>query len=218
MSKNEVLQGGRREASLPLSDYFADSYFELTQLLSLAHQVHGVYQMRPTSILEIGIGNGFVSDFFRKSGISVKTADINAALKPDIIAPLQELPQHMDGQRADVVVCCEVLEHIPLEELPRNIAALRALGDRLFLTLPNYRKTFGLAGLLRIPKLKAKPWSFTIDFPGRKRLPPEHFWEVGHSPASSNSSILRELKKHYNNVQTGRFTFNRYHRVYVASN
>ncbi|TPG12971.1 class I SAM-dependent methyltransferase [Sphingomonas koreensis] len=210
-------RGREREETLPQSVYFDNAYFELTQLFSLAHQIHGIHEMCPTSILEIGIGNGFVSDFFRKSGVPVITADINPALKPDIVAPIKELPQRMAGKRVDVVVCCEVLEHISLKELPKNIEVLRSLGDRLFLTLPNNRKSFGLSGILRFPKMRPKPWSFSFDLPRKKPLPPEHFWEIGHSTASSEATVLRELRKHYGSVKAGRFTLNRYHRFYVAA-
>ncbi|MXP40270.1 methyltransferase domain-containing protein [Altererythrobacter soli] len=216
MSTRKVLQGYDREESVPRSEYFGDSYFELTQLFSLSHQIHGIHKMRPKSILEIGIGNGMVSDFFKKAGVPVTTADINPSLNPDLLAPLQELPQLMGARRVDVVVCCEVLEHMPLEELPRNIATLRSLGRRLFLTLPNYRKTFGLGGVLRLPKVPPKPWSLTFDLPGRKALADAHFWEVGSAPTCSNSAIVQELRKHYSAVSAGRFALNRYHRVYVA--
>lgn len=210
-------KGAERERSLAKAVYFDRGYFVLPQLFSLSHQINGIHQMQPASLLEIGIGNGFVSDFFRKSGLPVITADINPALEPDIVAPIHELPAQMNGRRVDVVACCEVLEHMPFEQFPKSLEILRSLGDRLFLTLPNNRKSFGLGGLWRMPKVKEIPVSLAIDFPSRKALPPEHFWEVGYSPETSNGAIVRELRKHYGTVVSGRFALNRYHRFYIAS-
>lgn len=212
-----LTKGTERERLLPRSAYFDSGYFVLPQLFSLSHQINGIYEMQPTSLLEIGIGNGFVSDFFRKSGLPVITADINPDLKPDIVAPIDELPERLNGRSVDVVACCEVLEHMPFELFPQSIEILRSLGDRLFLTLPNNRKSFGFGGLLRLPKIVAKPISLAIDFPLRKPLPPEHFWEVGYSRETSHEAIVRELRKHYTRVEAGRFALNRYHRFYVAA-
>ena len=138
-------RGTERERDLDRDVYFSDSYFSMDQLCSFAHQLNFIHSMRPTSAIEIGLGNGFVSTFLRRAGIPVITADINAALEPDICAPLGEVSSHIESLR-DVVICCEVLEHMPLEELDANLDHLRSLGDRLFLTLPNSYRSWGFSG------------------------------------------------------------------------
>lgn len=209
-------RGAERESSLSRSVYFSERYFELTQLFSLSHQIEKIHKLRPKDVLEIGVGNGFTSSFLRKAGYDIVTADINPALEPDICAPLVELESHLDGRRFDLVVCCEVLEHMPFEMFPSNLAALKALGDRLFMTLPNHRKYFGIGGVLRIPRLKPVELSLHLSTRLTKRLPSEHFWEVGHSRETSLSGILSIIKDKYKKVEYGNFSSKPYHRYFVC--
>jgi SAM-dependent methyltransferase len=214
---NAPARGSARERSLTRDIYFSDSYFELKQLFSLAHQIEKIHKLRPSSILEVGIGNGFTSSYLRRAGYDVVTADINPALEPDICAPLDELEAHLDGRRFDLVVCCEVLEHMPFEKFPGNLSILKAVGDRLFMTLPNHRKYFGFGGLVRLPKRKAIEINFQLPIRLGKILPMEHFWEVGHDPKTDLKSIVNELQYLYENVNTGTFTTNPYHRYFIAT-
>lgn len=211
------LRGDERERDLDRSVYFSDSYFGLPQLFSQSHQIAKIHAMRPKSIIEIGIGNGFTSTFLRQAGYDIVTADINPALQPDICAPLDQLPNHLDGRRFDVVVCCEVLEHMPFDQFATNVSLLRALGDRLFMTLPNHRRYFGFGGLLRLPKMKVLDVDANIPFGRRRRLPAEHFWEVDHSAATSLNAVMKVLDGFYGRTQTGKFSTNAYHRYFISS-
>ncbi|MDB9494337.1 methyltransferase domain-containing protein [Spirulina major CS-329] len=219
--KNKIdelaFRGEDREKSLSKSVYFSDSYFSLRQLFSLAQQIHEIHSMKPQSILEVGIGNGFVSTFFRQAGYTITTADINPSLEPDICAPLDEIHNFLGGQTFNLVVCCEVLEHMPLERLENNIKYLKSLGQKLFLTLPNYKRTFGLYGFLRLPKNSAYPlrMSFNVDLP--KQIGSAHFWEVGSCHQSSRQEIINLLKEHYDYVDSGYMLMNPYHIYFKAS-
>lgn len=208
---NNPDRGSGRERELAREDYFTDLYFSLPQLCSFAHQLNFIHSMRPTSAIEIGLGNGFVSTFLRRSGLPVVTADINPALEPDICAPLDEVHGHIDGPK-DLVICCEVLEHMPLEELDANLDHLRGLGDRLFMTLPNSNRTWGVAGLASLPKLGLKQFDLNIDVPYKRRLDKgPHFWEVGYTPDCTRAAIVERLRQRYTKVQSGRFLLNPYH-------
>jgi 2-polyprenyl-3-methyl-5-hydroxy-6-metoxy-1,4-benzoquinol methylase len=213
-----VNKGETREASLDRQSYFSDSYFTLPQLFSLSHQIEKINKLAPRDILEIGIGNGFTSSFLRRAGYDVMTADINPALEPDICAPLSELEEHLNGRRFDLVVCCEVLEHMPFNEFCTNIRILSKLGDRLFMTLPNCKKYFGFGGLVRIPKLGYKVLGVYISSRILKSVPEEHFWELGSSRDTSLDEIIRNLRDIYSKVYTGRFAMNPYHQYFIAEN
>ena len=167
--------------------------------------------MQPTSAIEIGVGNGFVSAYLQHAGIPVVTVDINPALNPDICAPLDQVSKHIE-QQADLVICCEVLEHMPLAELDANLDHLRNLGARLFLTLPNSYKTWGLSGLAYLPKIGAKMFDFNFNAPWKRPIAGgPHFWEVGHSAPCSRQAIVQRLYERYTSVQSGRFALNPYH-------
>lgn len=210
-------RGEEFEKSLPASDYFNDAYFDLRQLMAQMTQIKMIHDLRPADMIEVGIGNGLTSSFLGRSGLDVVTADINPNLKPDICCPLSELPARTQGRQFDLVVCCEVLEHMPLSELDKNIASLRAMGKRLFLTLPGYSRSFGVSGTYKIPGRSAKEfylyWFFDkdIDLAGT-----EHFWEVGSEKETSRSSIISRLKTHYPTVRSGRVSAQPNHIYFIA--
>ena len=210
------LRGLERERTLSREMYFSDGYFSMQQLCSLSHQINLIHSLRPKNVIEIGIGNGFTSSFLRRAGYSVTTADINPQLEPDICASLDQVGEHMNGEKFDLVVCCEVLEHMPWSDFESNMNHLRSLGDRLLLTLPNYYASFGFGGLLKLPKMASKPFRLTIDIPRKKNLEKEHFWEVGSSPETSLKSITLELKKRYGTVNVKKLELNPYHFAFTC--
>lgn len=212
------MKGIKREANLRKEDYYSNEYFKLQQLMSLSHQLNIIWQLKPKKILEIGIGNGFLSTLFRKSGINVVTVDINKNLKPDIVCPLDQLPQCLREYNFDLVVCCEVLEHIPFDEFEKNIEILRQYSNRLFLTLPSYEKWFGVYGFIKIPK-KIFNFSFGMRLKVKKNLQNHfHFWELGSIYLTKRKNIKRIIKRYYNSVTHGVFELNPYHEYFICEN
>ena len=98
---------------VPIEHYFKKSYDTKARFISYWHQIDEIVQFNPTTILEIGIGNGFVSDYLKKRSYYIKTIDIDERLNPDYIGNVLNLP--FDDNSFQVVSCCEVLEHIPYE-------------------------------------------------------------------------------------------------------
>ena len=210
------IRGQLREQYLDRQIYLSEKYFSIPQLCSFAHQLNFIYSMRPQSVIEIGIGNGFVATYLRRAGLPVVTADINPALEPDICAPLCNVQEHIDSP-LDLVVCCEVLEHMPLNELDANLDYLRDLGDRLFLTLPNSYRSWGGAGLAFLPKLGVRLFDFNFDIPLRRSIAGgPHYWEVGYNRSCSRAAIVNRLKKLYPKVRSGRFALNPYHVWFIC--
>jgi hypothetical protein len=212
----QTKQGEERERDLPLEAYCSDQYFEMPQLFSFAHQLQFIRSMRPESVIEVGVGNGFVSTFLRKTGVSVTTADINPALNPDICAPLSEVASHLNASH-DLVICCEVLEHMPLDQLDQNLDHLLNLGDRLFLTLPNSFRTIGFSISTLVPKFGNHIFDFNLTLPFKHNIiGGPHFWEVGFNTECSRNSIIKKLKQRYSKVRSGRFKLNPYHIWFVC--
>ncbi len=217
MNQDETaVNGTERERNLAKSAYYSDHYFKLNQLCSFAHQIHDVARLKPTSLIEVGIGNGFTSSFLKRAGMDVVTVDINPDLTPDICASIAEMPSHLQGRVFDLVVCCEVLEHLPLDEFDASLRVLRESGKRLYLTLPNSYRTFGIGGFLRLPKLPLRRFDAQIELPLRKSMPKEHFWEVGSSAETDKREIRKRLLKYYNRVDVRRDALNPYHIAFTA--
>jgi SAM-dependent methyltransferase len=212
-------KGADREKALEKSVYFSDNYFQFRQLCSFVHQIYDIHHLRPRSILEIGLGNGFTSTFLKRAGYEVVTADINPALEPDICCPLSELPSHLAGKSFDLVVCCEVLEHMPFEDFEPNLKRLRALGERLYLTLPNHKALLGIGWVPRIPKLSSiKASSLYVEVPLAKPLQPMHYWEVGSLRYTSRKAIIAMLSHYYSSTISRRYALNPGHVMFYSHN
>ncbi len=97
-----------RERNLCADTYWADSYFSREQWLSHLEQINAVSRLGPTSILEVGCGNGLVSWALKKRGFPVQTVDINPSLEPDFVGNVVDLPQVVGGRTYDLVLCAEV--------------------------------------------------------------------------------------------------------------
>ncbi len=171
-------------------------------------QIMHIHDLNPKSMIEIGVGNGLTSTFMRDSGIPVTTSDINPNLDPDICCPIAEIVEKVGERTYDLVVCCEVLEHMPVDQIEDNIKTLRSLGNRLYLTLPSYAYAYGFSFLMKIPFVKAKDFFFHFFLPKKINLSKtEHYWEVGSEAATKRKSIINVLKRHYTEVRSGRISF-----------
>lgn len=209
-------RGDEREASVPRDLYFSDHYFSYEQLWSMAEQVRRIHAFKPRRVLEIGVGNGFVSTYLRAAGLSVTTFDINPNLKPDIVAPIRELEAHVTPGEYDLIACCEVLEHQPFSVFGDAIERFARLSDNLFLTVPDSGRKFGWGGLIQLPRFRrwVGAW-WKIPFRAYE-LTPEHFWEVGFTSATGLRVVMDTLTRHYERVETGLFKANPYHRFFVC--
>lgn len=207
---NDEKYGRKRESSLTSGVYYSDQYFDNKQLYSLAKQINDIYNFGVKSVIEIGIGNGFVSSFLRRSGIKVKTFDINKNLQPDVCCSIEDVPRYIN-EDYDLTVCCEVLEHMPFEQFSSNIDMISKLSDDAYITLPNNRKSFGFGGIIRVPKLKHKEISFYIDINNKGHLGSGHFWEVGLNKNCDLKSIKKILLQNYEQVKIEKYSLNPYH-------
>jgi len=139
-------------------------------------------------VLEVGTGDGVVRRCVGPLVDSYTVMDINPRLKPDVLADLRE-PQPALAARFDAVVCTEVLEHLPFEDLARCLGHLVDClrpGGRLFLTLPHRKGHM----LVVTPRQTLWKWRFPVGLTSlseaynrfvRRRIwiDPHHYWEIG---------------------------------------
>lgn len=142
-------------------------------------------------MLEIGVGNGFVSAYLRRAGLEVTTLDLDPALGPDVVAALPELP--FADASFDTVLCYEVLEHLPFERFAPCLAAIaRVARANVAVSLPDYERC------LKLDSMFSKVWSvhFVVNVPRlfAPRHPPqrEHHWKIGKK-GYRQKRILREM-------------------------
>lgn len=202
--------GKERESTLEKKEYFSEQYFDKKQLYSLANQINDIYSFGIKSMIEIGVGNSFISTFLKKAGVEVKTFDINPNLEPDVCCSIEDVPKYIN-KHYDLTVCCEVLEHIPFEEFENCVDVISEISENAYITLPNNRKSFGFGGYVRLPKLKHREVSLYFDLKTNGSLGSGHFWEVGSTKHCSADNIKKILLRTYQEVRMKKYSLNPYH-------
>lgn len=171
----------------PLKEfYFSKKYISKKRWLSYWYQIKEVLDLAPRSVLEIGVGNKIVSDFIRTQSIDIKTLDINPELKPDFVGSVLEIP--FKSNQFDVVLCAEVLEHLPLEEFKKALKEIkRVSGKYVVLSLPHWGISLYLG--IKLPLLKKLEIFLKCPFYKKHKFIGEHYWEIGKRGYS-----LRKIK------------------------
>jgi Methyltransferase domain len=161
------------------SHYAGVSYDSKERFISYWHQIHEVASLRPESVLEVGIGNGFVHRSLRELGIGVHTVDADERLAPDTVASVTALP--FSAGEFEIGCCFETLEHLPWQQFASAVSELaRVARSYVLLSLPDVTPCFRADlswGLRRrllsvfcdLPSFRAELHAFNG----------EHYWEVG---------------------------------------
>lgn len=185
--------------------YFGKSYDSKARFCSYWHQINEIISLYPDSVLEVGIGNGFVSNYLKRRQINVVTIDIAKRLNPDVIGSVLCLP--FADNSFEVVACFEVLEHLPYEDFSLALSELnRVSSSHVVLSLPDLSSVYRI--YIHIPKLREL--RFLIPFPVPKRLRPslniDHYWNIGTSGYP--------LRKITDEIKNAGFTIDRNYRIF----
>ena len=130
--------------------------------------------------LVVGIGNRFVSKHLRDAGLSVTTCDVNRELGPDYVADVRNLP--FDTGSYDVVLCYEVLEHLPREDTLRALMELQRV-TRLDAVISLPYSGLCVSAYIKRPLMSG--FNFRIPVPIRRptwlvrKLNLQHHWALG---------------------------------------
>jgi len=159
--------------------YFDLRYDSKSRWISYWHQINEVLKLKKSPILEIGIGNKTVSDYLKKIGLAVTTADFDSSLKPDVNADVLDLP--FKNNSFGTILCAEVLEHLPFKDFMRALSEIRRVTKHYaVVTIPHDSLTHIYLGIKIIPfvpkiekmiKINTSKEQHTFDG--------EHYWEVG---------------------------------------
>ena len=194
------------------SHYFY-GYDTKERWISYWYQINEVLKTRPKTLLEVGIGNGTVSDYLRKLGIKVTTVDIDKNLNPDYVASVTELSNIFDENTFDTSLCAEVLEHLPFEYFEKSLQELHYVTKKyLILTLP----FFGIkvSFFLKVPIMKKIGFVISLPYPKKHKFNGEHYWEIGKK-GYSLKKILKVISRWYYIKRTYLPLENPYHRFFV---
>lgn len=207
------------EASIPKERYFNDEYFKRKQLESLVSQIVAVHKLRPSSVLEIGVGNGFVSHFLKSAGIEVITFDINSNLNPDVIGNLIEIDQYFQPKSFDLILCAEVLEHIPFEYFEVILKKFKTISRmNVVITLPRrHRILLDFRAYIKIPFIK--PLNINIFHRiSDKNKWEGHHWEIDYKSAFSLASISKLIARYFKIKENFADDIVRHHQFFILEN
>jgi len=194
--------------------YFNKSYDTKERFISYWHQINEIINLNPKTVLEIGIGNGFVSKYLKERKVNVITLDIDKRLNPDVVGSVLNMP--FSDKSFDVVACYEVLEHLPFKNFPKALSEIfRVSKSYAILSLPDASRVYRV--YIHIPKIRI--FKKLIPLPKLKpsvhKFDGEHYWEIG-KVGYPLSKIINEIRKAGFKVEkTYRVFENPYHRFFI---
>ncbi|MBS9778878.1 MAG: hypothetical protein KGV58_01050 [Campylobacteraceae bacterium] len=212
-------KGFEREKNLSKNIYFSDNYFDKQQLFVLSEQIVLIYKytkkIKNPILVEIGKGNGFVSDFFKKAGFDFLTFDINKNLNPDIEGNILAF-SNIVTCKPDIVVACEILEHMPFEVFEYALEQISKVARKyVIITLPEFKKFFGANFQIKLPKKDVFSFPLHVKVRGDKILGSGHFWEIDFDEQSKRENVENVMKKYFQIEDKGSFGVAPYHNYYV---
>ena len=194
--------------------YFDKSYDSKERVISYWHQIKEIVDLKPENVLEIGIGNGFVSQYLKNRNINIVTLDIDERLKPDISGSILDIP--FADESFDTIAAYEVLEHLPYDNVKKALSEIYRVSQKhAIISLPDCTLTYRLC--MSIPKIGMI--NKLIHLP-RFRVPQhvfdgEHYWEIGKAGYPLNRIIKNIQRAGVNVKRTYRLFENPYHRFFI---
>jgi len=197
-----------------LHPYFDISYDSKERFCSYWHQINEIISLKPKRALEIGIGNGLVARYLREKKLNVATLDIAHDLWPDVAGSVLAIP--FKNGSFDVVVCCEVLEHLPYSELSKALKEIHRVSLKyVVLSLPDvttvYRINIELPRIRPIKRLINHPFHR----PAQHAFDGEHYWEIGKTSYPLKRVEFDIKQAGLNIIKTYRVFEFYYHRFFV---
>ena len=194
----------------------AKQYLTLRRFASYNSQLEEVLGFNPGSVLEIGSHLGVVTRCMRVCGINVTTLDINPECNPDVVGSVLDIPLADNSQ--DIVLCCEVLEHIPYEDFPRALSEiLRVCRKGAVISLPHYGRYYSVT--FKLPHIEQLHLKIEIPyfFKNLHVYDGDHYWEIGKRGYPPERIVDEMQKAGFNLIRRYRVPFNSYHHVFVLS-
>lgn len=160
-------------------DHYGATYDHRRRFLSYWNQIDHVRRAEPKTLLEVGIGNGFLTRYLRAHGIDTHTVDFDPRLGPDTVASVTDLP--FDDKSFDVVCCFETLEHLPFGDFGRALSELRRVARRrVLVSLPDVTPSLRLRLAYGFRESVFDVFrDYPALFPKVHSFDGQHHWEIG---------------------------------------
>jgi len=194
--------------------YLVNFYDSKGRFISYWYQINEIIKLNPKKVLEIGIGNGFVSKYLKERGVNILTLDIDKRLNPDVVGSVLDVP--FPDNSFEVVACYEVLEHLQYKNFYKALSEIfRVSKSYAILSLPDASRVYRM--YLHIPKIGI--FKRLILLPKLKnpihKFNGEHYWEIEKADYPL-SKITKDIERiGFNIIKTYRVFENPYHRFFI---
>lgn len=193
--------------------HYGHSYRSRDRWLSYFYQLALVRTLAPASVLEVGPGEGVVTENLRRDGVRVVTCDIAEDLHPDVVGSITALPCK-DGE-FELALAAEVLEHIQWRDVPQALRELRRVSKaRVVISLPHPGWVFSLS--LKLPLLPYLNLFLQIPFFWQEHtFNGEHYWELGKKGYPVRRFVVAARAAGLELVKTEKHIDDPVHRLFV---
>ena len=198
------------------SHYFNKSYDSKKRFISYWYQINEIVNLNPKKILEIGIGNGFVSDYLKNRNFKISTMDIDNKLNPTVVGDVVNM--QFPDKSFDVVACFETLEHLPYKDFhPALMEMFRVSNRYVILSLPDVNKCLNISVKISEKSFFQKTIIFPKLIKTRHKFDGEHYWEIGKRHYSLTKIIGNIQKAGFRIKKTYKVFENPYHRFFILN-
>lgn len=166
---------------------FLSYFLQLKEILELP-------KSKVSSILEVGPGNGIFESLLSNFPYKLTTVDINPDNSPDIVCDILNSP--IRNKMFDMVVCFQMLEHLPYKYFSQIIKILSSIAKNyVFISIPYQSNSFSISIRSRLVNRFLSRFSGERNFFLPIRLPVKdideqkmmqrkdkhnpHYWEAG---------------------------------------
>ncbi len=198
--------------------YFRKKYDNLDRFISYFYQIDLARDVEPKTILEVGKGNGIVSEYLKKLGYQVTTCDFDENLKPDYVEDIRKLS--FSENSFDAVLAYEVLEHLPFQDFEKALEELKRVSKKNILISLPYRST-GFEWVFKFPFIRTLCekdfFDFFLRIPlkfGGIKISKQHYWELDRWQYSLRK-VRKILINHFRILRELRPPLNQYHYFFV---
>jgi hypothetical protein len=194
--------------------YDFNNYVELPRWNSYWHQIIETVTLNPKNVLIIGVGDNIVGRILMSQGISVYTFDFDEALHPDFLGNITDIDTVLQGKHFDVILCCQVLEHLPYDNFENILRKLRLLADNVIISLPYSPVYFDI--YITAPRIGyCKIININIhQFFRKLRWNGQHYWEMGRK-GYTKRKIRKSIEKSFRIQKQFIAEHNHYHLFFV---
>ncbi|MDR2065106.1 MAG: class I SAM-dependent methyltransferase [Prevotellaceae bacterium] len=189
------------------------TYTDLPRWTSYWHQIAETLALAPQTVLIIGMGDNIVGKLLTAQGVQVYTFDFDKNLHPDFEGDVANIDAVLDDKKFDVILCCQVLEHLPHNKFEIVLQQLKRHAGNVIISLPYSAMKYKVE--LKLPVIKTVKVNIYIHkFFRKHKFDGEHYWETG-TRGHTKRSLLKSMGKFFTVTKWYVAPYNPYHVFFI---